>query len=488
MKEVIVKIDLGDLEKSILERMDAMEKKQDEILSRLNNGNVPPVEIPEPEIPGLPQKTVTITSEEWSKIVDKGYFFIPDGTTILIPNYKTEFPNKNGLIESDGKARIIWGKDYYNQWRGDGSEAQVILNLQRWNHTFRFFNVDALSAKMIDEVQPFYRTLFQNTPDKGQTGKVELINSDTNMEFTFLYSGGQEENITSYAKKVKFKGPIWQELKANNGGGIVSIIEDSELIATDPITHFRAVLAFSQGEVRSSVSFDLIENKFIENGNSCNILYLPDHNATFYLPKGLEDYPFAHRIRTIPLKGEIHNIHWAKEGYLRSDKIELQAGDRFVFQGIEYTITSKDRASQEFFSNKERDGKVIGYHIEYGLDKPIPVSAQDIKIVIVQSKGESLIANGPVNGYMIFKYNERFHTNINPPLYLDLDYYLKSNPFGVLFYNHKEVSVILRRTKHRGFYRQSSSGIGKSKGYEFTDSEPFKNEFNPGKEVPITII
>lgn len=487
MKEFIVKIDLSDLDKSIAERLESMEKKQDEILSRLNSGNVPPVEIPETEIPELPEKKITLTSEQWSKIVADGYYLIPDGTTVLIPNYKTEYPTKDLLVESPGKAEIIWGKDYYNQWRGDGSEAQIILQLSRWNNLAIFKNVDVNSAKMRDEVQPFYRTLFQNTPEKGQVGRVELINSDTNMEFTFLYSGAQEENITSYAKKVRFAGPIWQELKANNGGGIVSVIEDSELVATDPVTHFKAVFALSQGEVRSSISFDTIENKFIENGNSCNIIYLPNHNATFYLPKGFKDYPFAHKIRPIPLKGETHSIHWAKEGYLRSDEIELQAGDRFEFQDIEYLITSKDRAGQEFFSNKARDGKVIGYHIEYGLDKPIPVSAQDIEIKIIESQGQKLMSIGPVNGYMIFKYNERFHTNAVPLPELNLEYYLKSNPFGVLFYNHKEASVILRRTKHKGYYRQSASGIGKSKGYEFTDSEPFKDEFNPGPEVKITI-
>lgn len=61
---------------------------------------------------------------------------------------------------------------------------------------------------------------------------------------------------------------------------------------------------------------------------------------------------------------------------------------------------------------------------------------------------------------------------------------LASNPFGVLSYNHEEISIWARNTEHNGFYRQSRSGVGKSKGYTLINCKGFEDEFVP--KVPIS--
>lgn len=60
---------------------------------------------------------------------------------------------------------------------------------------------------------------------------------------------------------------------------------------------------------------------------------------------------------------------------------------------------------------------------------------------------------------------------------------LASNPFGVLSYNHKEISIWAKNTKHNGFYRQSKSGVGQTNGYTLINCSGFSNEFNPDTEV-----
>lgn len=469
MKEVIIKIDLSDLEKSIIERLDRIESKLDDI-------TIPsPEPLPEP-VPNPPSNAQIF--QNWESTVEAGGVIeLQDGVTYLIPTYKRANITKDLTITCKGKAKIIFGKDNYNQWTETG-ESQIIFFLGRWNNHIKIENVDLFTGKLLDQVQPFYRTLFQNTPEKDQTGTIELINSNTNLNYGLLYSGSQDQYLTCKAINVNFEGIIFQELKANNGGGILSYQRNCNLKQIDPVTSFKSKLKLtSQNSLQSYVPFVSIENMFIENGNSANIVFFD--NMTFYLPK-TNELGNTKTIRTIPQAGDVIDLVWSEPlfgtRYLGSNKYELQAGDIIDFNGKQYTITSKDRTMFPRFVN-------LGYLIDYAVNEQLPIKEGNVQVKVIKSKGFEAIGK-EFDGYLIFKYNKNFQTNI--AVDHGLDYMLYSNPFGVLSYNHVEITVDWENVVHDGFYRQSTSRNGFSNGYRMVNCTGFKDQFNP--ELPVNNI
>ena len=383
------------------------------------------------------------------------------------------------IVCNDGVSALKWGKDYYNQWRESG-ESQFIFNLGQWNKRIRIQNVNLMTGLLLDQIQPWYRTLFTNSTTPVQTGTIELINSETSLELGLLYSGSQYNYLTVDSRDIIFEGVIWQELKANNGGGLLSKMLNCELTQIDPITYFQANLSFEQGLVTSDVSFDLIENIFqdLPGSNASNILYFD--NISFFLPAGLEDNQFTHAIRTIPVADDVISmdiVQYSGIKYLRSNTHELQVGDVISIAGTQYTIQVKDRAS---FINGFPSFKWV----EYALSSQPPQSVGPVNVTIISSIGESLLGAPARSGYMIFKDNRNWQTNLisQPSLF----YMLASNPFGVLSYNNKEITAYWENVNHNGFYRQTSSGVGSSNGYTLKNCTGFGDEFNP--DVPVTYL
>ncbi len=221
---------------------------------------------------------------DWNALINANQVIkLDDGITYLVPDYQMVNLSKDLTIECDGKCKIIFGKNNYNQWKDTG-ESKFIFDLGVWNNKITIRNVDLFTQNDLLEVQPFYRTLFRNSTTKGQTGTIELINSKTNMEYGLLYSGSQNEYLTCKAENVDFEGVMFQELKANNGGGLLSYQRNCNLKQLDPITHFSSKIKFINNTTfETSVPMWKVENMFIENVNSCNILYVD--GKTFYLPK-----------------------------------------------------------------------------------------------------------------------------------------------------------------------------------------------------------
>jgi hypothetical protein len=424
---------------------------------------------PQP-IPPQTGDEIVLTEKEWKEKIETGLIELQDGITYKIPNYTRANITKDLTITCKGKSKIIFGRDFYNQW-SQNSEDKVIFSLGRWNNKIRIENVDLDTGKLVNEVQPFYRTLFQNTHEKNQTGTIELINSNTTLQLGLLYSGSQNEFLTVITENVNFEGIIWQELKANNGGGLLSIMTDCNLTQVEPPTYFKSkIKLLDSNTLESYIAFRSIENQFIEFGNSCNIVFLD--GKTFYLPKSNE-LGNTKTIRTIPKTDDVIQVEWTQPirgtRYLSSNKFELQAGDEFQFNGEKYRILVKDRTVHPRFVNE-------GYPIDYALDKPLPTDSGMINIKITKSTGNQIIGK-EFDGYLIFKYNRNFQTNVNVDH--GLNYMLASNPFGVLSYNHKEITAKWTRVNHKGYYRQSSSAVGHSHGYTLIDCTDFGDEFKP---------
>ncbi|NVK48712.1 MAG: hypothetical protein HWE09_03010 [Cyclobacteriaceae bacterium] len=479
----------------------------------------------------LPKSTY-ITLEEfgydWEKAIqhtqqnDVSIILLQDGKKYRIKEYSRQKIEKDLFILALNKAELVFGVDYYNQWDRNTSLPQdrYIFDLAKWNSRIGLVNVDVTSAVTIEEVQPFYRCLFTNSVEKGQTGSIALINSKTNMEFGLLYSGGDDTPLTIIQKDIDFKGIIWQELKANNGGGLLVVMDHCRLEQIDPPVYFEKNLRFSKNTVTlDEGSFFQLENMFQGFGNSSNIIFVD--GMTFLLPPvtfflnyhnrynqdsikeaNHDSYHLIHQIpkagekflmsRSYTTSGEIkpdmirNVINWEKLGINSKKNLvrELQAGDRLLIHGEEYTIKVKDRLVGNAFASEYRFNHQDSYYsAEFKLDRPLPESLPMIvEVEVLNSLGEKLLDGEPRMGFIIFKYNKNWQTNTE--IDHGLDYMLASNPFGVLSYNHEEISIWARNTEHNGFYRQSRSGVGESKGYTLINCKGFEDEFAP--KIPIS--
>ncbi|WP_026968931.1 hypothetical protein [Algoriphagus terrigena] len=484
-----------------------------------------------PELSQAVSKGKYVTLEEfdydWEKAVqhtqtsDVSIILLQPGKKYHIKEYRRQKLKKDLFIISKGNSELVFGIDYFDQWHTQNGIKQdrFIFDLGDWNAKIGIINVDVNGAKMVDEVQPFYRTLFINSVSANQSGAVGLINSTTNLEFGLLYSGSLDRPLTLVQKNVNFKGIIWQELKANNGGGLSVIMESCDLNQIDPPVYFKKNVSFSANEVRlGSGSFYQIENIFQGAGNSCNIVYV--EGMTFILPPRtfIQNYhnrfnggailetnrDSAHYIHTIPRVGEkflmsrsynqstepipdmLRNvINWEKLGIppQKNTVRALQAGDRLKIDGQSYLIKITDRVVGVAFASEYRHRDQDSYYSqEFKLDRSLPVNLPMVfEVEVLASKGEKLLDGASREGFIIFKYNKNWQTNVDVDH--GLDYMLASNPFGVLSYNHKEISVWAKNTKHNGFYRQSKSGVGQSKGYTLINSSGFADQFDPEDEV-----
>ncbi|MBN3518713.1 hypothetical protein JYB62_01760 [Algoriphagus lutimaris] len=443
------------------------------------------------------------------------------GKKYRVKEYKTQDLIKNLFIVSEGNSEICFGIDNYDQWNPNPSidQDRYVFNLGKWNARVGVLNVDLKSATTISEVQPFYRGIFKNSPFENQSGLIALINSNTDMEFGLLYSGGQEEDLILIQKNVNFEGIIWQELKANNGGGLKVIMENCNLKQVDPPTYYKKQLKFSKNSVMvNDGSFNQIENSFQGMGNSSNIVFV--EGMTFLLPPStfIRNYhnryngdniestnrDISHYIHPIPTVGEkflmsrsydvygvsipemLRNvINWEKLGLDPIPNVvrSLQVGDRLRIDGQEYLIKITDRIPGVAFNSEYRfNGQDSYYAQEFKLDKDLPEDMpMVVEVEVLESKGEQLLDGNLHEGYIIFKYNKNWQTNMD--VNHGLDYMLASNPFGVLSYNHKEISLWAKNTVHQGYYRQSKSGKGNSKGYTLINCSGFGDQFNP--EVPV---
>lgn len=472
-----------------------------------------------------------ITLEEfdydWEKTIqhtqnsDISTIRLQKGKKYRIKEYQAQKLEKDLFIVSEGNSQLIFGIDNFDQWNADVALKQdrYVFDLGRWNAKVGIVNVDLKSAATISEVQPFYRGIFKNSPEKNQAGSIALINSNTDMEFGLLYSGGDADQLIIIQKKVNFKGVIWQELKANNGGGLELIMEDCTLEQVDPPTYYQKEFIFTQNSAKLlNGSFNQIENIFQGMGNSSNIIFC--EGMTFLLPpktfiKNYHDRynhdsievsnrDNSHYIHSIPRKNDrflmsrsyqvngqvipdmLRNvINWDKIGMtpIKNTVRALQAGDRIKIDGIEYLIKITDRINGVSFNSEYRFNDQDSYYgQEFKLDKALPETLPMVlEVEMVESRAEALMDGKPHQGYLIFKYNKNWQTNVD--IDHGLEYMLASNPFGVLSYNHKEISIWAKNTRHNGFYRQSKSGVGSSKGYTLIGCQGFDNQFSPDVTV-----
>lgn len=419
----------------------------------------PPIIEPKPKPPVISPPTDVLIPLDWNNVISKGQTHLPDGNYIVD---KWSASNKDVILSGSGNVNVYFGSEDYSRWDSNVKQERFLFTTSE-NSKIWVKGVNLYCNAKVEEVQPFFMTIFYW---RGRNQNLVLEDVKTNMELGFLYSASQEVTQIIEARRVKFKGIMWQELKAPAGGGLKSIMRDCELDMVDPVTHFPAELTLTNpNQFRSSVKFARIENDFIENGNSANILFVS--GMTFYLPKSSE-MGYEKTIRPIPTVGQTINLTWTGK-FLRTNQYELQVGDILNIGGVDRKIMIKDRVVGVAF-------EASSYSIEFKLDIDLEAAPGTVTATVVASGGLALIGRA-TPGYMIFKYNKHFQTNVDVDH--GLEYMLKSNPFGVLSYNHQEITVDWENVRHNGYYRQTNSGVGYSNGYRVINCTGLQDEFNP---------
>ena len=163
--------------------------------------------------------------------------------------------------------------------------------------------------------------------------------------------------------------------------------------------------------------------------------------------------------------------------------VELQPGDIFEIEGERYHVVLKERGDYPTMPdgyrllNRGRPSQYIFANCK--LDRPLP-EGEIFEITMIQSCAEYLLDEKERPAYFVYKGNSQIALTESSKFG---DRQILHNPgLGHLSYNHKEIGLWARNTKHQGFYRQSS-GTGQSPGYVLINSTGFENEFNPDVEV-----
>ncbi len=139
--------------------------------------------------------------------------------------------------------------------------------------------------------------------------------------------------------------------------------------------------------------------------------------------------------------------------------IQFQAGDQFRIVGrgdTLYTVQDNDRGPYWSFPHEFCEGAEGYTYTRHRLDQPLPPDLPlAFEIEMVTSTSEYLLDGMIRPAWLVYK------ANYNWPSTLETRFgdptVLLTDPFGVLSYNHKQISIWARNVQHNGAYRESSN-------------------------------
>lgn len=349
-----------------------------------------------------------------------------------------------------------------------------------------------------------------------------------------------------YLKNFKHRGGSFTDFKVPDGGKLWLVMDKVELDFNPKenfqTTVFPCQLAFSKDKgtlpvhrsypdfaaKNQSSSFYFFLNQYYSRGwnNFFNILHVD--RFVFFLPtaqfyKNIFDPLFggyggwkisdlttqtmdSHHVMTyeIPRRGNSYWVQKSNQDTVRSFvnwsevhkstvqnlnppsngiPIELQPGDEFTIAGELYKVVMKERGDYPIMPsgyqdwNPSEESQYIFCNCK--LNKHLP-DGDIFEITMVKSQAEYLLDGEFRPGYFIYKGNSQIA--LTETSKFGDNQVLHTAGLGHLSYNHKEIGLWAKDTKHKGFYRQSS-GSGVSPGYTMINCEGFGNEFHPDAKV-----
>lgn len=426
---------------------------------------------------------------------DSNVLELQSGKTYVVPEYSGIDLGGDLYLMSKSNSNLKLGIEDYFQWAEEKSKNQSghLFNIGGNSVTVGIYNVNFLPPhRRISCAQLFFTSMFKSTPNKNQKARIAVINMDSTKEvnnkdprynqfgfgFGFLYSS--EVGNVVVGKNIKHRGPGFMDFKANFGGGLYAVFENVE-------TSFENEEAFASPKVK--VKGKLQNNIFtITSGHTIyqiytydfgvgNVAHLLHFGRYTFIIDGKAAVISATEFRVRPFVDQTTTLKVRDIQSVYSKKVELHAGDILKLNGESFTIVEKTRTYVTEWMEGDKDTQ---YAMCLKLDKELPVASGFLDFEVA-SVGRSLNDGKEVDAYLIYKANTEFRTY--PHSKFEDREVLSSDPVGHLSYNHKEITLWAKNFKHKGFYRQSLSRVGKSNGYTLIDCEGFDGQFGPDDPI-----
>jgi hypothetical protein len=423
--------------------------------------------------------------------------YLEEGKTYVVNRiFMTNLSNRKLKIHSGPKrATIIFGVENYTPVVHGNQDG--ILFMMQHNSELIIDNVNICQPKQLQTVQYFNPRILYSLPQPSVKFTAIIRNCDTtvmgnNGGFGLgLFYGGIEEN---HVALINFKhyGVGLMDAKNSYANCVMYVTmrdvltyarEDANLSKTD-FQHTASlkdnVLSFDGSVYSLTAGY----NWNWQDNDSYIVLY---DRFTFFLDGYKTDTIVSNnqfKLRQ-QAKGNCEvSVLDSKRVY--SNLYELHVGDKFSYNGIEYTVIEKDRIDYPWFDPRTTEAKAEpdkSRSIVYTLNTSLPITTG--KIIINYLANQIEFTNKPIT--LLYKANGGFKTTLTTK-YRENNM-LFTRGIGHLSYNHSDISMDASNVKHLGFYRGSEKGNGKSLIWNLYNCEGFEESgtwFNPS--LPVTNI
>ena len=424
-----------------------------------------------------------------------GTLELHSGKTYVIPEFSTIEINRDLYIFSKSGANLKMGLEDYFPWSPVKSKKQdgFLFDLGGNSVQIGFNQVNFLPPhRRVKAAQIFYSSLFKSFPKVDQEAKIAVLDMNTTLEvdssdsrynqvgfgFGFLYSS--EKGNYVIGKNIKHRGPGFMDFKANFGGGLYAVFEnittdfqDEESFASPRVK----IKGFLKDNIFTITSGQTIYQIYTYDFGEGNVSHLLHFGRYTYVIDGKSSVINACQFKVRPFAQGKVRLLVRDDQSVYAKSVELHAGDKLSMGGETFTVIEKTRT---YVTEWMEGDSLVKYAMCLKLDKKLPVNS-GLHEFDIDSVGRSLDNGLELDAYLIYKSNYEFRTYLNTK-FGDGEV-LSSNPVGHLSYNHKEITLWAKNFKHKGFYRQSLSGTGSTRGYTLIDCEGFEGQFSPEVQI-----
>jgi len=367
------------------------------------------------------------------------------------------------------------------------TDVQEIFLFQNDNPEFGSVGVNWLQNKTFNPAtsQPT-KALFRTVRDKVKTGKLAMIGSYVPNKETipinlarFIYSGSDSDSDFLYVigKDIISNGPDFMQLKAPNGGNLYSVLENVKV--NNPLAPYRANTSIYTPtdfgidvDIKNGFAHITSDNKF-----SQVLTWHGYHNKNIRCIFNVGRFVFD--MNTTNIYSE----------YIIDLQL-LDKGEKFYFTRDEDIIYSDYELHPGDITTI---GKVISKHFDLSYDGKWEYiiepngNENDSSAEMIEP---SFNLKGNHRAGIVFKNGALFGENgITENTEFWSNDIIGSNGYGWTCYNQREITAYWKNVELEGFYRQSTSGVGYSKGYYLENVTGIKGkEFDPKpiieKEIP----
>jgi len=437
----------------------------------------------------IPNGLIQYTKEFYEGIV-KGSLILESDKTYLVDYIKTTPIYSKLKITTTGKlpATLIIGKENYLAYTN--TQAGYLFDVRNGAEII-IDNVNFTQPKQIVSSQPFMPSLFNSVQDENAVWTI-LIKNYNNAAIArnggfglgFLY-GGKPGNYVGLIN-VKHVGPSLMDLKNPYGGGVMYLVmENVDADYKNPYEWGTNKLLI-KGKVNTNNTFTItrggtiqfLYNHYFTTDVVSNMSFLAHVGRfTFMIDtigSVIDSYNF--KLRPAPKDGD--KVVIKRDGTTpRAFFVgkEPHAGDKFVINGITYTIVQKNRTYvTDWTTWGDQYNKELAYQLACFTDISLPIDGEYVLSSYVSSFNLTDIEQP---AYLIYKGNYDFRTYSNTKFE---DNEVLSGPVVAhQCYNHSTISMWDKNAKLIGYYRQTNNGDGNTLGFNMINCEGFSPEFNP---------